>query len=74
MYVGQSLSGGFGVSGDGVDQDDVVTASGFLGFETPEQLRIDQFTVGFVRLPYVKFNRNPLGPAKGWRTPKRLLT
>lgn len=62
LYVDENLAGGFGVSGDGVDQDDVVTASGFVGFETPDNLRIDAFTVGFVRLPYVKFNRNPLGP------------
>ena len=61
LYVGGQLVGGFGVSGDGVDQDDVVTAGGFLGFEAPDRLRVDQFIVGEVRLPYVKFNRNPFG-------------
>ena len=54
--------GGFGVSGDGVDQDDVVTAGGALGFDVPPTvLRADQVLVQGVRLPYQKFNRNPLG-------------
>ncbi len=61
LYVNAQLVGGFGVSGDGVDQDDVVTSAGFVGFAAPEFLRVDQFVVGNVRLPYVKFNRNPLG-------------
>lgn len=57
----QALMGGFGVSGDGVDQDDVVTASGQVGFAPPQAIRADNFTVGRVRLPFQKFNRNPLG-------------
>ncbi len=61
LYVAQTLQGGFGVSGDGVDQDDVVTASGQVGFEAPANLRVDQYIVGGVRLPYQKYNRNPLG-------------
>ena len=53
------LAGGFGVSGDGVDQDDVVTAAGQVGFEPPAALRVDAFTVAGVRLPFQKFNRVP---------------
>jgi uncharacterized protein GlcG (DUF336 family) len=53
------LIGGFGVSGDGVDQDDVVTFFGRTDFAAPESLRADQFFVRGVRLPYQKFNRNP---------------
>ncbi|MBY0229546.1 MAG: heme-binding protein, partial [Gemmataceae bacterium] len=56
-----TLIGGFGVSGDGVDQDDVVTSQGILGFEPPELSRIDQVFVRGVRVPYMKFNRNPEG-------------
>ncbi len=56
-----SLVGGFGVSGDGVDQDDVVTASGQIGYEAAVAIRADQFVVAGVRLPYQKFNRNPRG-------------
>lgn len=57
----QALVGGFGVSGDGVDQDDVVTASGQVGFAPPQAIRVDSYIVGKVRLPFQKFNRNPLG-------------
>jgi uncharacterized protein GlcG (DUF336 family) len=55
----QMIVGGFGVSGDGVDQDDVVTAGGIAGFGAPSNLTADQFTVNGVRLPYIKFPRNP---------------
>ncbi len=55
------LVGGFGVSGDGVDQDDVVTVAGQSGFGAPDSVRADAFVVGGVRLPYQKFNRNPFG-------------
>ena len=61
LYVGGKLVGGLGVSGDGVDQDDVVTAGGQVGFAAPDKLRADQYVVGGVRLPYQKFNRNPQG-------------
>jgi len=54
-----TLIGGFGVSGDGVDQDDVVTFAGRKDFAAPQSLRADQFFVRGVRLPYQKFNRNP---------------
>lgn len=54
------LVGGFGVSGDGVDQDDVVTASGQVGYAAPGERRADQYLVAGVRLPFQNFNRNPL--------------
>jgi len=57
----QLLIGGFGVSGDGVDQDDVVTSAGQVGFAPPQSIRVDSFVVGKIRLPFQKFNRNPLG-------------
>lgn len=62
LYVaGTDLAGGFGVSGDGVDQDDVVTALGQVGFAPPDALRVDQYSIGGVRLPFQKYNRNPNG-------------
>ncbi len=64
LYVNgnaQSLVGGFGVSGDGVDQDDVVTAAGQVGYAPPQAIRVDNYNVGKVRLPFQKFNRNPNG-------------
>lgn len=61
LYKNSSvLVGGFGVSGDGVDQDDVVTTVGELSLTAPIGKRADQFYVSNVRLPYQKFNRNPL--------------
>jgi len=57
-----NLIAGFGVSGDGVDQDDVVTFKGAAGFLPPGGvLRADQVMVDGVRLPFQKFLRNPLG-------------
>ncbi len=55
------LQGGFGVSGDGVDQDDVVTVAGQVGYEASPFIRADRYIVSGVRLPYQKFNRNPQG-------------
>ncbi len=57
----KKLVGGLGVSGDGVDQDDVVTVGAQQGFQAPDALRADQFIVASVRLPYQNFNRNPRG-------------
>jgi hypothetical protein len=57
----QQLVGGFGVSGDGVDQDDVVTSAGQAGYAPPPSIRVDQYVVAGVRLPFQKFNRNPFG-------------
>ena len=59
LYKNGKLVGGLGVSGDGVDQDDFVTAGGTVGFEPPANIRADQIMVRNVRLPYLKFPRNP---------------
>lgn len=59
VYVNGKLVGGFGVSGDGVDQDDVVTSFGIRGFGAPDAVQADKVFFRGVRLPYFKFNRNP---------------
>lgn len=59
VYIKGKLVGGFGVSGDGVDEDDVVTASGIRGFDAPDGIKVDKFYYRGVRLPYFKFDRNP---------------
>ena len=59
LYRGRRLIGAVGVSGDGVDQDDIVAAAGSAGFEAPPDMRADRVTVRGVRLPYVKFPRRP---------------
>jgi uncharacterized protein GlcG (DUF336 family) len=65
LYKNGSLVGGLGVSGDGVEQDDYITAAGAVGFEPPENLRVDNSFIvtgkgDEVRLPYLKFPRNPV--------------
>jgi uncharacterized protein GlcG (DUF336 family) len=55
LYRNGMLVGGLGVSGDGVDQDDYVTAGGATGFEAPTQIRADQIQIDGVRLPYLKY-------------------
>jgi uncharacterized protein GlcG (DUF336 family) len=59
LYRNGTLVGGLGVSGDGVEQDDVVTAAAIRNFEAPPAIRADQVFVRGVRLPYLKFNRKP---------------
>jgi hypothetical protein len=58
--------GGLGVSGDGVEQNDLVTSAGAVGFEPPAELRVDNSVIrtpaGDVRLPWLKFPRNPEQP------------
>ncbi len=59
LYVGPRLAGGVGVSGDGVDEDDVVTFSAAVGFPPPGIPRADEEFFRGIRLPYQLFNRNP---------------
>ena len=55
------LIGAIGISGDGVDQDDIVGASGTRDFLAPDAIRADQFVFKDARLPYAKFPRDPTG-------------
>ena len=57
----RALVGGLGVSGDGVDQDDVVTSAAANGYTPNNVLRADQVFFAGIRLPYQKFDRNPEG-------------
>ena len=61
LYRGDRLVGGLGVSGDGVEQDDYVSFLGAAGFLPPENLWADRHTVRGVRMPFLKFPRNPEG-------------
>jgi uncharacterized protein GlcG (DUF336 family) len=44
LYKGGRLAGGIGVSGDGVDQDDIVADLGSRGFGAPGDIRCDALT------------------------------
>ncbi len=59
LYRNGVLVGGLGVSGDGVDQDDFVTAAGAASFPAPTAMEADQIVLSGQRLPYWKFPRNP---------------
>jgi hypothetical protein len=71
LYRNGMLVGGLGVSGDGVDEDDFVTAGavevacraggpcGITDFQGSPNIRADQVVIANVRLPYLKFPRNP---------------
>ena len=59
LYKGGRLIGGLGISGDGVEQDDLVAAAGAAGFEAPDSIQANEFFLRDVRLPYLKFPRNP---------------
>jgi uncharacterized protein GlcG (DUF336 family) len=59
LYKNGALVGAIGISGDGIDQDDIIAAAGAVGFTPPVAIRSDQFFVRGVRLPFVKFPRSP---------------
>jgi uncharacterized protein GlcG (DUF336 family) len=59
LYKNGQFAGAIGVSGDGIDQDDLVAAMGSTGFESPTNQRSDRVFVRDVRLPFVKFPRHP---------------
>ena len=59
LYKNGELVGGLGISGDGVEQDDLVAAAGATGLAPPTAIRADEILVRGVRLPFLKFPRNP---------------
>jgi uncharacterized protein GlcG (DUF336 family) len=59
LYRNGKLIGAIGVSGDGVDQDDLTAASGTANFLAPDAIRSDRIIFRGTRLPYAKFPRNP---------------
>jgi uncharacterized protein GlcG (DUF336 family) len=59
LYKNGVLVGAIGISGDGVDQDDLIAAAGGAGYAPPENIRSDQVFVRGVRLPFLKFPRSP---------------
>ncbi len=59
LYRNGVLIGAIGVSGDGIDQDDLISASGAALFLAPVPIRADQTQYRGARLPFAKFPRNP---------------
>jgi uncharacterized protein GlcG (DUF336 family) len=59
LYRGSTHIGAIGVSGDGIDQDDLIAAAGANLFAPPGPIRSDQIFVRSVRLPFLKFPARP---------------
>lgn len=59
LYRNGKVIGAIGISGDGVDQDDIISISGSVNHRPEAEVRADQFTYRGARLPYVKFPRDP---------------
>ncbi|HTH47016.1 MAG TPA: heme-binding protein, partial [Candidatus Limnocylindria bacterium] len=59
LYRNGVIIGAVGVSGDGIDQDDIVAASATVNYLAPLEIRADRFSYRGARLPYAKFPRNP---------------
>jgi uncharacterized protein GlcG (DUF336 family) len=59
LYRNGVLVGAIGISGDGVDQDDLAGAAGCHDFLAPFAIRSDEFFLRGARLPYAKFPRDP---------------
>jgi len=59
IYKNGVLVGGIGISGDGVDQDDLISAAGANGYSPAPAIRSDQVFVRGVRLPFIKLPRSP---------------
>lgn len=59
LYKDGFLVGAIGISGDGVDQDDLIGISGTKNFRPKFEIRADNYTYRGARLPYVKFPRDP---------------
>ena len=60
LYKHGMLVGAIGVSGDGVDQDDLIAASGCAEFLAKTGIRADSYTYRGARLPFAKFPRDPV--------------
>ncbi len=59
LYRNGQVVGAIGVSGDGIDQDDLIACAGTADFLPKQTIRSDHYTYHGARLPYAKFPRDP---------------
>ncbi|MCW1925179.1 heme-binding protein [Luteolibacter arcticus] len=57
LYRNGVLIGAIGVSGDGIEQDDIIAASGARDFLPPPAARADNMVYERARIPYARFPR-----------------
>ncbi len=68
LYKNGQCVGAVGISGDGIDEDDIIAASGAAAMRedgqgrmaAPSAIRADRFTYQGARLPFAKFPRRPV--------------
>jgi uncharacterized protein GlcG (DUF336 family) len=68
LYKNGQCVGAVGISGDGIDEDDIIAASGAAAMRgdglgrmsAPKEIRADRFTYQGARLPFAKFPRRPV--------------
>ena len=65
LVVAPLLVGGFGVSGDGVDQDDIVTFYGAKGFQVPDAVTRADALIS-VHAGFRDAELGALWPSAGW--------
>ena len=59
LYKNGVLAGGIGISGDGIDQDNIIAFMGSGGYESPVPIRSDRLVVRGTPLPFSVFPRHP---------------
>ncbi len=59
LYKAGKLAGAVGISGDGIDQDDIIGSYGSENFQAVPDIRIDRFFMRGIRIPFTKFPRHP---------------
>jgi len=59
LYRDGKVIGAIGVSGDGIDQDDLISTAGTVDFLPKQTIRADHYLYHGARLPYAKFPRDP---------------
>lgn len=68
LYKDGQLVGAIGISGDGIDEDDIIAAAGAAAFaadgsgrmSAPDAIRADKFIYQGARIPFAKFPRSPV--------------
>jgi uncharacterized protein GlcG (DUF336 family) len=59
VFNNGQIAGAVGISGDGTNQDDIISAYGSEHFEVPGPMRCDRVYMRGIRIPYTKFPRHP---------------
>lgn len=59
FFKNGQLGGALGISGDGIDQDNIISGTGVVGFDVPAEQRADRIFYRGIRVPFNKYPRHP---------------